>query len=208
MRYPVTINAYDGEVRRMIVPVIPVDVVKVDALIGSCHAACLAFIDGCVEEFKRLRSVSFEYSKRALAFERLLVMFLAIQRRSFAQFLGTHRTLPAFSCFGSFIGGSQSLPFCASFAFYFSFANWIGAAGHTQTRAQSLELVNGVVVKAKPTRGLNSIIPHLIKHLKYWDAINFGPARHRKSSSSLGVVDVHVTQKEPILQALMEKTDA
>jgi hypothetical protein len=194
MRYPVAIDAYDGEVGGIIIPVIPIDMVKVDALIGACHAASLAdMMVGVIQKLQRFWTMSVEYSKYALAFERLSIMFLAVERRTFAQWLRTHRALFFLSRFGASFAGSIAFPYRTAFASCLVFLGRMLTAPDAHAAPGAINMADGVLVNAK----LNGSLRNAECSLQTFNdrlPVNLHPTRHVGSPRRVltALCDVHV----------------
>jgi|SRR6266436_7108426 len=194
MSNPVAVDTYDGEIRGMIVPMIPVDMVKIDALFSAGYAASLASILCRVEELKRLWSMSVEDAKYSLAFERLLVVFLTVQRRSLAQLLWAHRALAKFAGARSTVGNAFAFPLRAILAFGQSRLRW-AFTPCAESFPHPTDVTNGVHMQSETSRCLRDVPLSLIEHFENRLAINSDPAWHGCSpvlSTKAYAQNVHV----------------
>lgn len=174
-----TTLAYNDQILGRPIRLILVDMVDVYANVVSRCSAYLAGVIRGVKNVDGFGSVFVRDAMDALARKCLPVVLLAVQCRSFAQFLWAHRALAFLAGIGPLVGCTFAFAFRALNALRSIFLVGPLPARHAQTSVQPLDLINSVVMQPKPTGRFHGISVGFSEHSDDWSSFDLGSAGHQ-----------------------------
>ena len=199
MHGSMTAPANHGEIFSRMIRVIFIDVVNVNLILAAVSAAARLACKVCfIESIKSGLSVFAKQAADALAFERISKMLLTIKRRSFRQWLRTHRAFAGFLGVCSFASHSVALKIQTLLTLGNSKFGFMSAASLAKAASYSVNLPNGVYMKSEFFSGFwNAVRP--LKALNDRGSINLGSTRHGMAPIFLlrANESVHVTTIHP-----------